>query len=334
MKQVVYIANSESKNIEVWNLCKSGKMNLIQKIETDGKIQPINIIQKRNLLYAGIFPDNKIITYSINHNGFLEKKNESNIPGKANYISFDKKKEFLFCSSYHSNFISVSPLNKFGIPQNPIQIIYNIEGCHAAKMNYKYNILFVISLKEDCIYLYYLTDFGILKSTEQNILHTQKKSGPRHIIFHPNQDFIYTINELNGTIDVWKIYKKNNVIKVKNIQNIHVLKNRFLKDYWCSDIHITSCGRFLYACDRFFNIISLFHINQNDNKLVFFKSYDTEEQPRSFNINSHNTHLIVAGEKSNTFIIYGISNSTGELKKINVYSTGQRPVWILIHALC
>lgn len=333
MRNVVYIANSESENIEVWNLHKNGDMDLAQKINTGGQVQPIEIIKNKNLLYAGISPNNKIITYSIDKNGFLEKENESCIPGKANYISFDKKKEFLFCSSYHSNFISVSPLNKYGIPQNPIQIIYNIEGCHAAKINHKYNILFVMSLKEDCIYLYYLTDFGILKSTEQKILHTQKKSGPRHIVFHPNEDFIYTINELNGTIDVWKIYEKNSMIKIKQIQNIKILQNQFAEHYWSSDIHVTSCGRFLYVSDRFFNTISLFYINQHDNTIYFFKSYLTEEQPRSFHINHNNTYLVVAGEKSNTFVIYSISNSTGELTKINMYNTSQRPVWILIHEL-
>ncbi|MCV5004165.1 beta-propeller fold lactonase family protein, partial [Escherichia coli] len=86
-----------------WNLYKNGEMSLIQKIKTDGEVQPIKIIKNKNLLYAGIGPNNKIITYSIDSNGFLEKKNESSIPGKPNYISFNDNKEFLFCSSYHSN---------------------------------------------------------------------------------------------------------------------------------------------------------------------------------------------------------------------------------------
>ncbi|QCI22740.1 6-phosphogluconolactonase [Buchnera aphidicola] len=333
MKQVVYVANSEDKNIEVWNLHDNGDMNLIQKIVTDGNIQPIKIIKNKNLLYSGIFPNNKIVTYSIDNDGLLKKKDESSIPGKANYISFNENKKFLFCSYYHSNCISVSPLNQYGIPQDPIQIIYNIEGCHAAKINYKYNLLFVMALKEDAIYLYYLTNFGILKSTEQKILYTKKKAGPRHIAFHPNQDVIYTINELNGTIDTWKIYKTSNILKIKNIQNINLLENQILERYWSADIHLTSCGRFLYATDRILNSISLFHVNQNDNKIIFFKSYKTEEQPRSFHINTNNTHLIVAGEKSHTFVVYSISNRTGELKKLKTYNTGRRPVWILTHQL-
>ncbi|QCI21016.1 6-phosphogluconolactonase [Buchnera aphidicola (Hyperomyzus lactucae)] len=333
MRQVVYIANSESKNIEVWNLHQNGEMNLIQKTNTEGQVQPIKIIKNKNLLYAGISPDNKIFTYFIDKNGFLEKKNESSIPGKPNYISSNYNKKFLFCSSYHGNCISVSPLNKYGIPQDPIQIIYNIEGCHAAKINYKYNVLFVMSLKEDRIYLYYLTDFGILKNTEQKLLHTQAKSGPRHIVFHPNQDFIYTINELNGTIDVWKIYKINNITRVQKIQNVNILNNQCTEKYWSSDIHITSCGRFLYASDRFFNTISLFHINQNNKKIVFYKSYQTEKQPRSFHIDFNNQYLIVAGEKSNKLVIYNISEKNGELKKNNTYNTGERPIWIVIHKL-
>ncbi|QCI20430.1 6-phosphogluconolactonase [Buchnera aphidicola (Brachycaudus cardui)] len=333
MKEVVYIANSVSENIEVWNLYKNGEMNLIQTVITDGQVQPLKIIKSKNLLYAGIRPNNRIITYCIDDNGFLKKKSESFIPGNPNYISLNYTKEFLFCSSYNSNCISVSPLNKYGIPQNPIQIIYNIEGCHSAKINYKYNILFVMSLKEDTIYLYHLTDHGILKNTEQKLLHTKKNSGPRHIIFHPNKDFIYTINELNGTIDVWRINKKNNIIQVENIQNINILNNVLSDRYWSSDIHITQCGRFLYASDRFLNIISLFHIDQKNYNITFFESYPTVEQPRSFSINDNNTYLIVTGEKSNTFILYSISQINGTLKKINIYNTSTNPIWILMHTI-
>lgn len=334
MKQIVYIANSESKNIEVWNLYKNGQMNLMQKAKTDGNVQPIEIIKKNNLLYAGIRPNNQISIYSIDNNGFLEKKDENPmIPGSPNYISFNKNKQFLFCSSYHSNCISVSPLNKYGIPQNPIQIIHNIEGCHAAKMNNKYNVLFVISLKEDCIYLYYLTDFGILKNTEQKVIYTEKKSGPRHIVFHPNQDFFYTVNELNGTIDVWKISEKNNIVKVEHIQNVSILNDKISKSYWSSDIHITSCGRFLYVSDRSLNIISLFHINKINKKIIFFTSYATEEQPRAFCIDSDNKYLIVAGQQSNKFSVYSISCNTGELIKLNSYKTSNEPLWVLIHRI-
>ncbi|CAL4326353.1 6-phosphogluconolactonase [Buchnera aphidicola] len=333
MKEIVYISNSVSENIEVWNLYKNGHMNLIQTVITEGQVQPLTIIASKKLLYAGVRPSNKIITYDIDDNGFLKKKNESFIPGHPNYLSLNCTEKFLFCSSYHSNCISVSPLNKHGVPQNPIQIIYDIEGCHAAKINHKYNILFVMSLKEDAIYLYYLTNFGILKNIDQKLLHTKKKSGPRHIVFHPNQDFIYTINELNGTIDVWKIYQKNNIIKIENIQNINLLNNLSSEHYWSSDIHVTTCGRFLYASDRLLNIISLFHIDQNNYKIIFFRSYETEEQPRSFCINSNNTFLVVAGEKSNTFVVYSISKLNGELKKIHIYNTSKNPIWVLIHKL-
>lgn len=334
MKQIVYIANGTSENIEVWSLYQNGDMNLLQQVSTNGQIQPMRIVKNKNFLYAGIRPNNKIITYIIKKNGCLEKKYESFIPGTPNYISFNKTNDFLFCSSYHSNCLSVSPLNKNGIPEKPIQIIYDIQGCHAARVNYKYNILFVMSLKEDRIYLYYLKNFGILKNTEQKFLKTQNKSGPRHIVFHPNQDFVYTINELNGTIDVWKINKTNNIIHIKNIQNINIFNqnNHFAKVYWSSDIQITSCGRFLYVSDRLFNTISLFHINKN-NKIIFFQSYNTEEQPRSFYIDKTNSYLIVASEKNNIFTIYNILKGTGELKKLNTYSTGNRPVWILIHQL-
>lgn len=328
MKQVIYVANSESKNIEVWNLDKDGNMELIQNINTIGHVQPITIIKDKNLLYAGVRPKNCIVTYSIDKNGFLKKKEESKLPGSPNYISFDTEKKFLFCSSYHGDCISVSPLDKNGIPKNPIQIIHNIQGCHASQFNSQYNVLFVTSLKNDRIYLYYLTDFGILKSTEQIFISSKAQSGPRHIIFDPNQNFSYTVNELNGTIDVWKICKDNNILKVKNIQNIALSNKNIKKKYWSADIHLTACGKFLYSSDRCMNTISLFHVHKNDNTLILIKEYNTEEHPRAFCIDLNDKYLIVAGQKSNKLSVYKICQKTGALKKISQYITGLGPLWV------
>ncbi|WP_348769304.1 6-phosphogluconolactonase [Buchnera aphidicola] len=331
MKQIVYIANSMSQDIEIWDLYQNGNMQLIQKIETDGQVQPINLIKDKNLLYAGVRPDNRILVYTIEENGMLKKNSQIYIPGSPNYISFCSHKKFLFCSSYHHNSLSVIPLNKYGIPQDPIQIIYNIKGCHSALFNTKYNMLFITSLKEDCIYLYYLTKYGILKSTEQKFIQTKINSGPRHIVFHPNnQDFIYTINELNGTVDVWKIYIHQNEAKVKNIQNISIINNVMCNTYWSADIHLTSCGSFLYVSDRTLNSISLFHVNQIDGTIVFINIYFTETQPRTFCIDEDNKYMIVAGQKSNKFSLYSIHKKNGDLNKIHTYSTGKEPLWTMI----
>ncbi|QCI24364.1 6-phosphogluconolactonase [Buchnera aphidicola (Muscaphis stroyani)] len=332
MKHTVYISAPKSHGIDVWNLNKNGEMNFIQKVKTDGEVQPISIIKNKNLLYAGIRPKNRIIIYDIDKNGCLKKNNESFLPGNPNYIAFDEKKEFLFCSSYNSNCISVSQLDQFNIPKKPIQIIYDIQGCHASEMNYKYNMLFVTALKEDCIYLYELTEFGILRNTEQILMRTLKKSGPRHICFHPNQDVFYTINELNGTIDVWYINKKSYKVTIKNIQNINILPNYSSKMYWSSDIHLTSCGRFLYVSDRILNIISLFHVDTSNNcQITFFRYYKTKKQPRSFCINPTDKYLIVASQISNTCTVYHISSNTGELEKLNTYTTSKGPLWVYIN---
>ncbi|CAL4321941.1 6-phosphogluconolactonase [Buchnera aphidicola] len=328
MKEIVYIAIPDHNIIEVWNLCRNGILKLIQTVVTDGQVQPINMIKNKNILYAGIRPNNRIIMYSIKHNGLLKKIHESSLPGSPNYIAFDFNNKFLFSCSYHFNCMSISLLNKNGIVQNPIQTIYNIKGCHAAKVNKKYNVLLLTSLQADCINLYYLTNNNQIKSTEQKVIYTQKNSGPRHISIHPNQDFVYTINELNSTIDVWNLYHEKNMVKIKKIQTINLFSSQLNKYCWASDIHITSCGRFLYAADRASNTIQLFYIRSDNNKIIFFKSYLTEEQPRAFCITWNNHYLIVTGQKSNTFTIYSISYNTGELRKLNTYNTRIGALWI------
>ncbi|CAL4322626.1 6-phosphogluconolactonase [Buchnera aphidicola (Protaphis terricola)] len=334
MKQIVYIANSESQTIEVWKLYPDGKMEIIQTVHVDGNVQPINFIKSKNLLYVGVRPKNRILIYTIKKNGTLFKQGEKNIPGSSNYISFSPDKKFLFCSSYHHNSMSVIPLSQNGNPKNPIQIIHNINGCHSALFNTKYNVLFITSLKEDTIYLYYLTKYGILKNTQQKYIQTKYNSGPRHIVFHPNQDFLYNINELNGTIDAWKIYIKEKIVQVKHIQNISIVKNHIITNkYWSSDIQITSNGNFLYVSDRILNNITLFNINKKNGKIILIKHYPTEIQPRTFCIDKYNKYILVAGQKSNKFTIYKIDINTGNLEKLNRYSTGKEPLWIITYPI-
>ncbi|STV77264.1 6-phosphogluconolactonase [Klebsiella michiganensis] len=41
---------------------------------------------------------------------------------------------------------------------------------------------------------------------------TVEGAGPRHMVFHPNQQYGYCVNELNSSVDVWELkdpYGKN-----------------------------------------------------------------------------------------------------------------------------
>lgn len=327
MKTIIYVSAPGNNQIQVLKVNQNFNLKIIQTLDVDGEVQPIFISE--NCLYAGIRPKFQVITFNIKHDGTLEKIGESPIPGSPNYLSVDKKKRFLFCASYGKGCLSVSPINKLGVPQEPIQIFNNIEGCHYCNTDFENKILFATSLKKNCIYLYDLTCDNLPLYRKSYVLNTYPGSGPRHIDFHPKKKYIYSINELNGTIDVWKLREHEKPIKF--IQNISLLQRKNNYTPWASDIHVHPSGSYLYACDRASSLLLIFKINKNSNKLKKIGSLPTEKQPRSFSISSNGQYLVVAGEISNSITLYEILNNSFYLQEREKISVAKRPIWIHIH---
>lgn len=53
MKQVVYVASPESKQIHVWILDEKGKLTLLQQLTLPGEVQPMQISPDGRHLYVG-----------------------------------------------------------------------------------------------------------------------------------------------------------------------------------------------------------------------------------------------------------------------------------------
>ncbi|WP_343377593.1 6-phosphogluconolactonase [Buchnera aphidicola (Formosaphis micheliae)] len=330
MNNILYLSTPGSKQIEVFSIGVDFSLEQIQVINTDGEVQPIHTTE--NFLYAGIRPNCRIITYKIKKNGLLNKIGESPIPGSPNYLSIDRENKFIFCASYKSNCLSVSSINEFGIPNKPIQVLYNIAGCHYCDIDYDNKILFVTSLKNDCIYLYRVQNNGLLIKNKQFILNVNKGYGPRHMVFNPNKKYVYSINELNSTIDVWRLINEDNKL-IQSIQNIDVISKKYFNQFWAADIHIHPSGLYIYASDRIANVISIFQINSNNHHLKKIADYTTEHQPRSFSISKDGTFLIVAGEISNSITLYKIKKNAHHIIEHIKIGVGKRPIWVHLHKL-
>jgi 6-phosphogluconolactonase len=59
--------------------------------------------------------------------------------------------------------------------------------------------LWVPALKQDRICLFTLSDDGFLAAQEPAEVTTVEGAGPRHMVFHPNQQYGYCVNELNSS---------------------------------------------------------------------------------------------------------------------------------------
>ncbi|WP_342270856.1 beta-propeller fold lactonase family protein [Buchnera aphidicola] len=326
----IFIASSQKKCIEYWQLSKLNILNRVQKIYTYGNVQPLLYEKTKKLLYAGIRHQHYIIIYKLIQNKYLKKIQKFKISCSLNHFHINKEKTILFGASYHYNKLNIYSLNHDGLIQKKINKISNILGCHSSCLNINNNILFLASLKKNLIYTYqiYFKNTYYYMHKKHSFLLLKKKSGPRHIISHPSQNYIYSLNELNGTIDIWKII--NISLKIFKIQSISLIPFYEKKKFWSSEILIHPTGKFLYASDRIKNMIFVFKINNCNFTLKFLKYYITDTQPRSFHIDDTGKYLISVGQKSNTLTIYDIKIN-GLLTPIIHKNIVQDPIWVLIY---
>ena len=182
--------------------------------------------------------------------------------------------------------------------------------------------VFATELGKDKIYIYNYND-----TSKTNILSIKDSvsvklgSGPRHLTFSKSHNFVYLLQELDGTLTVYK----NNKGDLTKFQEISVINPQFSGESSAADIHISPDGRFLYASNRgTANDISCFEI-QNDGSLLFKSRTNTQGKgPRNFTIDPTGNYLLVGHQYTNNIVIFEINKETGSItdtgKRIDICS--------------
>ena len=141
-------------------------------------------------------------------------------------------------------------------------------------------------------------------------------SGPRHLVFHPNGRYAYCIEELSGTVSV---YKYGNDGQLERLQRTFSYEK--LHDVYSSaDIHISPDGVFLYASNRVSeNNIAIFSIQQETGLLTLVGHQSTlGVHPRNFAIDPSGNFLLVANMVTNNVVVFKRDTITGLLTNTGV----------------
>ncbi len=330
MRQTVYTASPESQQIHVWNLNPEGTLTLVQVVDVPGQVQPMVVSPDKRYLYVGVRPEFRVLAYRIAaDNGALTFAAQTALPGSPTHISTDHSGRFIFSASYNAGSVSVVRVED-GLPVGTVDVVEGLEGCHSANISPDNRTLWVPALKQDRICLFTLSDDGKLVAQTPEDVKTVEGAGPRHMAFHPNQQYAYCVNELNSSVDVWQISNAHQ--QVECIQTLDMMPEGFADTRWAADIHITPDGRHLYTCDRTSSTITIFSVSEDGSVLAVEGHQPTETQPRGFNLDHSGKYLVAAGQKSHHIALYEIQGKQGLLEEKGRYAVGQGPMWVVINA--
>ena len=165
--------------------------------------------------------------------------------------------------------------------------------------------LAICDLGLDKVFLYpYSAKKGI--STNAKIIECPAGSGPRHLTFSANGEYLYVLTEMGNTVLAYKCSEEN----FEFLQEISTLPSDFKGVSNAAAIHISPDGKFLAASNRGHDSIAVFGI-ESDGKLQSPQYIMTDKEPRDFRYAPNGNWILSANQNDNCVTIYQI-NANGD----------------------
>ena len=328
----IYVSCAESRDIHVFSLdhC-SGKVVLRQRMATPGLALPMRIRPDRHLLYVGTRSENVLLAYGVDPaSGTLSLIGNIPAPGGPTYVSSDREQRVVFCASYRDNSLAVFPLDAQGAPQAASQVILDLPRAHCALMDASNRWLLVPLLGADAIACYRLGEDLHLTPNDPERTSVRAGSGPRHLVFSADNRQVYSLNELDGQIDLFDFDSARGRLTLKH--SVSLLPPGFSEQPWAAELRLAPDGRFLYATERRSSTLAAFAVDRANGQLSLLGHYPTETQPRGMAVDPSGLWLVAAGELSGHLTLYALDPKSGIPSPRQRHATGPNPVCVEIAA--
>jgi len=333
MITVVYVSCADSREIYVMSLDGgNGALKLVQKVPVTGTVMPLAISPSRRFLYASLrsLPFS-VSTFGIHQaTGTLGHLSTVPLPDNMAYLSTDVTGRFLFGASYSGDKISINPIGQDGLAQAaPTQVISTSPHPHSIIVDPSNRYLFAPCLGGDAVLQFRFDEVtGLATPNAPPAVGTRKGAGPRHLMFHPHAQFAYGTNELDATVNAYRLDAATGTLALIDTANALPAEFEGRGPFAAADLHVTPDGRFLYASERASHTLAGFAIDAASGALVSIGKFPTEQQPRGFNIDPRGRYLVCAGQMSNSMTSFSINQETGVLTPQRRFSTGRNPNWV------
>ncbi len=339
----VYVSNEVSGDIFVLRLDPgSGDLALVEKIAVGDRVMPMAVSPDRRFLYASLRTEPfSVASFAIDPlSGRLTHLGNAPLRHSMVYISTDRTGRFLFGAASipemqpQSCLISVSPIGLHGFVQPAHQIIRTEPKMHAILPDASNRYVFATSCDGDLILRQrFDAATGKFSSEPLSPVRLKTMAGPRHLVFHPNNRFLYVLGEKDATIYTFGFDASAGALS--ELQILSVLPPDFdaTQAPHAYDLHLTPDGKILYTSEGTSSTLAAFKVDAASGMLTPAGNFPTEKKPRGFNIDPYGRYLLAAGVASHSMTSYAIDRETGNLTKLKEYAMGKNPNWIEIVSL-
>lgn len=333
----VYVGNSGSGDISVIELKSDGTLAPAGTTPVPGITGPVPslplaVSPDRSILYAAVRVEPfAVVTFSIAPaTGRLTFIGSAPHADSMAYIATNRTGRYLFGASYGGSKFSVNPIGSDGVAGAPQQVEATQPNAHAIVADPTDRYVLVTSLGGNLVHQLMLDPAtGQLTPNTPPTATIPAASGPRHLVFSPDQRFVYVLGELDATIHVLPWDATNGTLGAV-LQSIETAPPEFTDKRWSADIHLSPDGRFLYSSERGSSTLAAFRVDATTGRLTAIGTIPTETQPRGFAIDPSGRYLLAVGQLSNRMTSYAIDPATGALTPVAGIDVGKNPNWVEI----
>jgi 6-phosphogluconolactonase (cycloisomerase 2 family) len=147
--------------------------------------------------------------------------------------------------------------------------------------------------------------------------------GPRHFHFHPNGKWFYSIQEEGSTVVLFDYDAAAGKLTAR--QTISTLPPGFAGSNFCSEILVSSDGKFVYAGNRLHDSIAVFAVGP-DGKLKYVgEEWTRGNYPRSFAFDPTDRFLYCCNQRGDNVAVFRVNRETGGLAFTGHYAAVGNP---------
>ena len=164
---------------------------------------------------------------------------------------------------------------------------------------------------------------GVLSPNEPHAVALPPGDGPRHFHFHPNGRWFYSIQEEASTVALFDYDAAAGRLIPR--QTISTLPPGFSGSNFCSEILISSDGRFLYAGNRLHDSIGIFSVGPDGSLTYLGEEWTRGDYPRSFNFDPTGSFLYCCNQRGDHVTVFRVDRKTGGLAFTGHYAAVGNP---------
>lgn len=134
-------------------------------------------------------------------------------------------------------------------------------------------------------------------------------SAPRHLAFHPNGAFVYSVNEIDNTVTLLRYDAVQGSLAA--VETLSTLPADFTRHNTAAEVVVHPSGKFLYVSNRGHHSIAVATIAA-DGRLQFVAHIPCGGRtPRGFSVDPSGRWLITANQDTHNVAVFALDSETG-----------------------